>query len=192
MIVLWCIVALILIISLLKIGISVEWKEELCLRLALGPVRIDLISGSSKSKTSGKPSKADRTSSQKKKRAFNTQILLDNWHDILALLGRLLRMPVLDPFVFQVTFGGNDPSDAALNYGRAWAAVGAVFPVLESNFKIGHRDIDIRYDENADTMKFYVKTFLYARVWQCVAFAVSALMLFLRIYREMNQTNKAV
>ena len=52
---------------------------------------------------------------------------------------------------------GDDPCDLAVNYGRAWAALGNLIPVLERFLVIKKRDMQVRCDFTAD------KTLIYAR-----------------------------
>ena len=44
----------------------------------------------------------------------------------------------------------DDPCDLAVNYGRAWAAVGNLMPRLERVFVIQKRNIDVECDFTAD------------------------------------------
>ena len=47
----------------------------------------------------------------------------------------------------------NDPCDLAVNYGRAWAAVGNLLPQLEKWFVIKKRDIEVECDfETSQTL----------------------------------------
>jgi len=46
---------------------------------------------------------------------------------------------------------GGDPCDLAVNYGRAWAAVGNLLPRLERVLIIKKRDIQIECDFTADS-----------------------------------------
>ena len=41
---------------------------------------------------------------------------------------------------------GDDPADLAINYGRAWAAVGNLYPQLERALVIKKRDVEVECD----------------------------------------------
>ena len=41
---------------------------------------------------------------------------------------------------------GDDPADLAQNYGRAWAALGNLMPLIDRAFVIKKRNLDIRCD----------------------------------------------
>ena len=196
MIVLAAITAILVIITLMRVGVFVIWDGSLTLKLILGPIRLSLSSDSKKSEdvsSAEKKTKKQRASkSENKQKSPWPRVLFSNWHELLELVGRVLRMPLLDPLVLKVTFGGEDPASGALNYGRAWALVGALMPILERNFTIGRRDINVQLDQKASEISVYAKAALTARVGQCIRLAVSALILFLRLYNETKQTEKAV
>ena len=196
MIALAVIVAIVVLITLLRVGILVIWDGSLTLKFIVGPIRFTISSDEEKAE---KTASAEKTEKQKKKSKSGTKqkspwpkVLLSNWQDLLELVGRVLRMPLLDPLVLKVTFGGEDPASGALNYGRAWALIGALMPFLERNFTIGKREIDVQLDRDAKEMSIYAKAALTARIGQCVRLAVSALILFIRLYNETKQTEKAV
>lgn len=68
----------------------------------------------------------------------------------LDFLGALRRKIRLDNLYLHVVLAGDDPCDLAVNYGRAWAAVGDLLPKLERVFVIGKRDIQVGCDFAAE------------------------------------------
>jgi hypothetical protein len=190
------IVAIVVLITLLRVGILVIWDGSLTLKFIVGPLRFTI---SSDKENAEKTVSDEKTEKQKKKSKSGSKqkspwpkVLLSNWQELLELIGRVLRMPLLDPLVLKVTFGGEDPASGALNYGRAWALIGALMPFLERNFTIGKREIDVQLDREAKEMSVYAKAALTARIGQCIRLAISALILFIRLYNETKQTEKAV
>ena len=67
----------------------------------------------------------------------------------LEALGELRRKIRLDNLTVHLTLACDDPCDLAVNYGRAWAAVGNLMPNLERLFVIKKRDIQIGCDFTA-------------------------------------------
>ncbi|MBQ9929503.1 MAG: DUF2953 domain-containing protein [Oscillospiraceae bacterium] len=63
------------------------------------------------------------------------------------LLCRKLRVKKLQA---RVILAGDDPCDLAVNYGRAWAALGNLVPVLERFFIIKERDLQVECDFTAE------------------------------------------
>lgn len=68
---------------------------------------------------------------------------------------RKLRVNVLE---LKITLAGGDPCDLATNYGKAWAALGNLWPRLETWFVIKKRDVAIQCDFTGD------KTLICARL----------------------------
>lgn len=74
--------------------------------------------------------------------------------DLLKDLRRKLRM---DGLYVRLILAGGDPCDLAVNYGRTWAAVGSLLPLLDQLFVIKKRDVEVACDFTA------AKTVLIAR-----------------------------
>ena len=68
----------------------------------------------------------------------------------LDFLGEFRRKLRLDKLELKLILGGGDPDDLAVNYGKAWAAVGNLMPHLERIFVIRKRDIEVECDFIAD------------------------------------------
>ena len=57
----------------------------------------------------------------------------------------------------QLVLAGDDPSDLAVNYGRAWAAVGSLIPQLERFLVIKKRNIQVECDFQAEETRIYAR-----------------------------------
>ena len=66
--------------------------------------------------------------------------------DFLGDLRRKLRVRRLE---LNLILGGGDPCDLAINYGKAWAALGNLWPKLEQIFVIKKRNVEIQCDFEA-------------------------------------------
>ena len=66
--------------------------------------------------------------------------------DMLGAFRRKLRLNVLE---LKLIMAADDPCDLAINYGRAWAAVGNLLPQLEKVFVIKKRNIEVECDFEA-------------------------------------------
>lgn len=69
---------------------------------------------------------------------------------VLDLLGDFRRKLRVDRLELNLVMAGGDPCDLAVNYGRAWAALGNLWPRLEELFEIKKRDVQIQCDFEAD------------------------------------------
>lgn len=68
---------------------------------------------------------------------------------MLDFLGDLRRKIRLDDLYLRLILASSDPCDLAINYGKTWAAVGNLLPVLEKFFVIKNRDIQVECDFTA-------------------------------------------
>lgn len=68
----------------------------------------------------------------------------------LNFLGDFRRKLRLDNLYLRLILGGGDPCDLAVNYGKTWAAVGNLQPVLNRIFVIKKQDIEVECDFTAD------------------------------------------
>ena len=66
--------------------------------------------------------------------------------DFLGDFRRKLRVRRLE---LNLILGGGDPCDLATNYGKAWAALGNLWPKLEQIFVIKKRDVESQCDFEA-------------------------------------------
>ena len=76
-----------------------------------------------------------------------------NWKDFLPLLslaldflGELRRKIRINRLQMELVLAGDDPCDLAVNYGKAWAALGNLMPLLERAFVIKKRDLEVECD----------------------------------------------
>ena len=170
----WIALGILVLLAILPLGVSVRYDEHGAqAKLIVGPVRITLFprpKKDKKSKTEEKktdklpaepqpqpePEKPTETTANKQevKPAKKSggpitdflplvQIVLD----MLDAFGRKLRVNVLE---LKVIMAADDPCDLAVNYGRAWAAVGNLMPRLENKFVIKRRDVEVECDFEAD------------------------------------------
>ena len=75
----------------------------------------------------------------------------------------------------------------ALNYGKAWAALGNLFPLLERAFVIKKRDVEVECDFTADETTVLANvqiTITLGRIlWLVLRYAVRALFVLLKIFK---------
>ena len=67
----------------------------------------------------------------------------------LDFLGDFRRKLRLDDLYLRLVLASSDPCDLAVNYGKTWAAVGNLLPVLERVFVIKKRDVEVECDFTA-------------------------------------------
>ncbi len=173
------------LLAVLPLGVSIRYDAAGALvRLIIGPVKITLFPRKKKEKKQKKEKSEDNKTSEKpagkeprqqkpagkpaaeepapKKEQKQSggpitdflplvKILLE----MLGTFGRRLRLNLLE---LKIVMAGDDPCDLAVNYGRAWAAVGNLLPRLEKVFVIKKRNVEVECDFEAD------KTLITARL----------------------------
>ena len=167
---------IVLLLAVLPIGVRVRYNSEgLLVKLIAGPVKITLLPRPPKKKKEKKkkekkgaqasaaqeenlpkPPQPPKQPKEKKPKAEKGGSLLDFLPLVktaLDFLGDFRRKLRLDNLYLRLILAGDDPCDLAVNYGRAWAAVGNLIPQLEKWFVIKKRDIEVECDfETSETL----------------------------------------
>lgn len=170
---------LVTVLAVLPIGLRFCYDSHgTVLRLLLGPAKITLYPG--RNKKALPPEKAAQKKQQekqqepslpkppkapKKKNATTVQNKGGSLTDFLPLvkiaidfLGDFRRKLRIDNLYLRLILADSDPCDLAVNYGKTWAAIGNLLPVLETVFVIKKRDVEVQCDFQA------VETLVIARV----------------------------
>ena len=154
---------ILVLLAVLPLGIHIRYDEDGVLgKLIAGPVKILLFPKPKKEKgeQKKKPKKEKKKPAKKKKSATSSTTaqapakkkggsvtdFLPLVDVALGLLNDLRRKLRVDCLELKVVMAGGDPCDLAVNYGKAWAALGNLQPLLERVLVIKKRDIDIECD----------------------------------------------
>lgn len=156
------------LLSILPLGFCAEYKEnDPGIWVIVGPVRFRVFSSKIKqnrhiSKSKKKPSNRSENSTNKQSksttRGGSYKDFIPVIKTIYDFLGHFRRKIRINRLELKITLVGDDPSDLAVNYGKAWAALGNVMPQLERVFVIKQRDLEVACDFLGN------KTMIYARV----------------------------
>ena len=148
-------VGLLTLLAILPIGVSAYY--DACgprVYATVGPVRILLYPGKGekeKVNKEKKKEKKEKTSGSGKKKATSKksgsiQDFMPLIAAILEFLGAFKRKLRITCLQMKLTLAGDDPADLAVNYGKAWAVLGNLFPLLEEAFVIKKRDLEVECD----------------------------------------------
>lgn len=157
--------AVVLLLAILPLGVFVSYDEDgVLVKIVAGPVKITLFPRPKKEKKSEKKPKKKTSASPAEQLPKPPQPPKQvpekkkggSWTDFLPLvqvaldfLGSFCRKLRIDQLELKLTMAGDDPCDLAVNYGRAWAAVGNLMPQLERLFVIKKRNIEVACDFTA-------------------------------------------
>ena len=179
MIVLAIILAAMILFALLRFGVFAEYSADgFILKARIGFFSILLFPREEKPEKAAKKAakKAERKARKEKKpkkkieikKPGSLQELLDILNAVKNTMSRLRRRLLIKNLTIYFTAGGDDPFVTALSFGAASAAVGAIVPLLENNFRIGRHDFRISHDFISAQPTVYVKAIMSLAAWEAV------------------------
>lgn len=125
--------------------------------LLIGPLKFRVYPGKKKE---NHPQKTEKKKSEKKEKSKKG----GSWQDfqpvvktILEFLEQFRQKIRVNDLELKLTLAGDDPCDLALNYGRTWAALGNLMPLLEQCFVIKKRDVEVQCDFTSDKTRIYAR-----------------------------------
>jgi hypothetical protein len=165
----WITLGILFLLAILPLGVSVHYNADGPLvKIILGPIKLTVVPAKKKTrkekkqrpKKEKKPKKspvkkpkqvgADTPpadpNARKKEQGGSILDFLPLVKTLFDFLGDFRRKLRLDNLQLKLIMAGGDPYDLAMNYGRAWAAVGNLLPKLEDWFVIKKRDIEVECD----------------------------------------------
>ena len=201
------------LLAMLPLGASVRYDSDgVLVRLIAGPVKITLFPRpkkrkppreaaqkkeqkeeqktpvSAKQKSSAHPGKSDNQPEEKQKSGgkwTDFLPLVKIGLDMLGAFRRKLRVNVLE---LKLIMAGDDPCDLAVNYGKAWAALGNLLPRLERVFVIQKRDLEVECDFTANETLVIARLDLTITLGRLLAlgvvYGIRAIVAFLKIKKK--------
>ena len=158
----WLIFLAILIgLGCLPLGVRLRYDEDgplAAVLLGRLPIVLYPVPGWLKKLTSREKKPGENKPKEEKPKKEKPQKAAENpqggsWKRFLPLvqlglhfLGDFRRKLRVNRLVLRLTLAGDDPCDLAVNYGRAWAAVGNLLAALERAFVIQKRDVEVQCD----------------------------------------------
>ena len=166
----WITAAFLLALAILPLGIHVRYNEAgFLLRVIAGPLKITVFPRKKKPKkqkakqkkqnaekspestdSGDTPPQPPKPLPEPKEKGGSLTRFLPLVRLGLKFLGDFRRKLRVDNLCLRLILAGDDPCDLAVNYGRAWAAIGNLIPQLERLFVIKKRDIQVECDFTAE------------------------------------------
>lgn len=144
-----------------------------------------------KAKPAQKPQPQTKPTTQKTRLVGSVEQLMQLLKLAADTLGDLRRKLRVEALTLRVCVpGAEDPAKAAIAYGRAWAAIGALDGLLARIFVIKKRDIQPSLDYNTTTTQVQARLVTTITIGRSLSLALRAAIGFLRIYRQ--KAKKAV
>lgn len=199
------------LLAILPLGASVKYNADGPLvRIIAGPIRFTVFPMKKKEKKPKKekpkkekkpkpePAAEDKKAAdtkkekteEKKEKGGSLLDFLPLVQVALDLLGDFRRKLRLNRLELKLIMAGDDPCDLAVNYGRAWTAVGNLFPLLERAFVIKKRDIEVECDFTASEMLIIARLDITITLGRIIALAVRYGIRALREYLKIMKLRK--
>lgn len=186
--VLLMVLAILLLLAMIPIGIHLQYRDELCVFLKIGPWKklLDEASASKKPKSEKTVPQTGRSAKRKQAQSW-LPVLQKHWREILNAAGCILRAPTLDLVRLKIDVGDEDPAKCAISYGRICAAVGAGIPVVEGIFRVKKRQINVNCCFERSGTEIDADVVLTLRIFEIIALAVGLLRLGIKLLLEKRR-----
>lgn len=140
----------------LPLGVRAEYRDQQGgVRLYVGPFVVARFPG--KPKKHKKSEHKESTKGKESKKGGSYKDFLPIVRAVVDFLKEFRQKLRIRRLEMQLVLAGDDPCNLAVNYGRAWAALGNLVPLLEQVFVIKKRDLNVDCDFTAETTLIYVR-----------------------------------
>ena len=206
----WITLGILFLLAILPLGVSIHYNADgAIVKIILGPIKLTVVPAKKKppkeKKEKTKKEKKPKKQTEKPKQVgadapppepkpekkeeggsiLDFPPLVKTLFDFLGDFRRKLR---LDNLQLKLIMAGGDPYNLAMNYGKAWAAVGNLLPKLEEWFVIRKRDIEVECDFVASKTTVIAHLDLTITLGRLLAavfkFLVKALVKFIQIKKK--------
>ena len=208
----WITLGILFLLAILPLGVRVHYNADGALvQIILGPVKLTVVPSKKKPEKEKKDKKekpkkkksekaADKPKqvgadappaepkSEKKEEGGSILDFLPLVKTLFEFLGDFRRKLRVKNLQLKLILAGGDPYNLAMNYGKAWAAVGNLLPKLEQWFVIKKRDIEVECDfvaAKTTVIAHLDLTITFGRLLASVfKFLIKALVKFLQIKKK--------
>ena len=188
-------VALLLMLAWMPVGAAVTYDSAFRVRVQVGFLRFTVYPAPKEGKKEKKGKKKQSEAKMEKKPfsspnrrqiRYSVDTLVPALWRALARFGRRIRVPLLR---LHVVFGGEDPADVAVLYGKSQAVAAALLPLLEGVVRFGETDVQLATDYRAERTVLTGEINIQIRLWALAALGCSLLksvVTWLRGYRALK------
>lgn len=172
------------VLALLPVGVRARYDQDGPLVLAkVWPIRFQVFPRKKRKAKKEKKQKEPKKEKPPEAEAHPKGGTLDAVRAALPLvkpaLQGLKRRLTIQDLELHVTWAAADPADAAVGYGQAQAALGALWAVVDQSFKVKKSSLGCSVDFDQAAPSVYADATLTLRLGQIVTLAVPLLFKFL-------------
>lgn len=190
MIALAIVVAVLVLIAMLRVGVSVEYSVDgFCARARVGPASFGVYPRKEKpekvspAKSKTKKEKKKKVKKDKKKEKEKPEEKAPGKLEYLLViiksagtaLSRLRRRLLIKRLTLRLVAGSEDPSKTALMFGGAHAAYSTVGNFLRKHFRVRRSDLGASADFEASEPAVYAKAVISIAIWEVIYIAFALL-----------------
>ena len=159
----------VVLVALMPLGLRVRYDAYGPFAAALiGPFKLCLYPRQPKEKRPKVQKEKTGKSAAKKEKGGSVSDFLPILRMIIDFLEGFRTKLTINDLRLVLILGGGDPCDLALNYGKGWAALGSIMPLLERFFMIKKRNLEVQCDFTADKTIIIAGADLTIRLWQLI------------------------
>ena len=187
--------ACLLLIGLIPLGVIAQYGQEGArVWVVIGPYRFLAFPGERKTKKKRPGKSSDKSGFESRAQVRNNRRDIRDFLPLVRVILDFLtdfrcKLRVND-LRLNVILAGDDPYNLSLNYGRAWAVVGNVIPLLERYFKIKKRELEIECDYLADSTSISGYVHLTITIGRVLSISVFHGIKLLRKYFKITRNAK--
>ena len=158
-----------------RLGVRAEYREGTAsVRLRAGPLSLQVYPAPRREKKTRK--KPEKTGEKKPARAAAPKHGLPPAGQLAELAcqaaGALRRKIRVDELTAHITWADPDPARAAIGFGRANAALGMIWPLIDHNFHVKRRDLGVAVDFQGERPQYDLRAAVTMTLGQLLAFAL--------------------
>lgn len=154
--------AVVVVLAFIPLGFRAIYREKQPgVWVLVGPMSLLVYPGKPKEKQKEKAKKPKekkvKKSESKAKKGGSFRDFEPVIKTIIQFLGHFRRKIRVNHLELKVILAGDDPCDLAVNYGKAWAALGNLMPQLDRLFVIKKRYLEVECDFTSDETRIYAR-----------------------------------
>lgn len=167
---------IVFLLAVMPIGLRVRY-DSYGPRAAfmIGPLKIKLYPRPEREKKthSGKKQKDRKASGNEKSRGGSISDFFPLVRLVLEFLKDFRKRLTVDNLQLTLILGGTDPCDLALNYGKGWAVLGNMMPLLDHALVIKKRNLEVECDFTSERTTVIAAADLTLRIWHLAVLGVT-------------------
>ena len=139
-----------------------------------------------KGKAKGEEKKEEKPEEKKEKKGGTLELVRAALPLIKPALVGVKKRLTIDELELLVTWRSDNPADAAIGYGRANAALGGLWALLDNNFKVKKRHLGCEVDFEEGSPTVYANAALSLNLWKVLTLVLPLGVRFLCNYRKLK------